>query len=121
MDGWMGTTTAAMTILNTTSTSGLVLPGQAVVVVSLSSPESAYSTGYSTDGTSPIMTNVYPSPIATDCYYSVRNSGVIGHPHSYPKSINSLAIEAQRNKFGLNKIEEMSPIDPLVSRRIICV
>uniref|UniRef100_T1GLA2 Uncharacterized protein n=1 Tax=Megaselia scalaris TaxID=36166 RepID=T1GLA2_MEGSC len=32
--------------------------------------------------------------------------------HYFPKSINTLAIETQRFKFGLNKIEEMSPQDP---------
>lgn len=73
-------------------------------LVSLSSPESAYSTGYSTDGTSPAG---YTPPE----YYVNMRTGT----HYFPKSVNSLAIEAQRYKFGLNKIEEMSPIDPLVS------
>ncbi|XP_037887393.1 uncharacterized protein LOC119636216 isoform X2 [Glossina fuscipes] len=72
-------------------------------LISLSSPESAYSTGYSTDGTSP--GNGYTPPE----YYINMRTGT----HYFPKSINSLAIEAQRYKFGLNKIEEMSPIDPL--------
>ncbi|XP_037952082.1 serine-rich adhesin for platelets [Teleopsis dalmanni] len=69
----------------------------------LSSPESAYSTGYSTDGTSPGA--IYTPPE----YYINMRTGT----HYFPKSVNSLAIEAQRYKFGLNKIEEMSPIDPL--------
>uniref|UniRef100_A0A1A9X3T4 Uncharacterized protein n=1 Tax=Glossina brevipalpis TaxID=37001 RepID=A0A1A9X3T4_9MUSC len=72
-------------------------------LISLSSPESAYSTGYSTDGTSP--GNGYTPPE----YYINMRTGT----HYFPKSINSLAIEAQRYKFGLNKIEEMSPIEPL--------
>lgn len=71
---------------------------------SLSSPESAYSTGYSTDGTSP--GTIYTPPE----YYINMRTGT----HYFPKSVNSLAIEAQRYKFGLNKIEEMSPIDPMV-------
>ncbi|XP_028899123.1 uncharacterized protein LOC105216900 isoform X2 [Zeugodacus cucurbitae] len=70
---------------------------------SLSSPESAYSTGYSTDGTSPGA--IYTPPE----YYINMRTGT----HYFPKSVNSLAIEAQRYKFGLNKIEEMSPIDPM--------
>lgn len=74
-------------------------------MVSLSSPESAYSTGYSTDGTSPGAGYTPPE------YYVNMRTGT----HYFPKSVNSLAIEAQRYKFGLNKIEEMSPIDPLVS------
>lgn len=73
-------------------------------MVSLSSPESAYSTGYSTDGTSPGAGYTPPE------YYVNMRTGT----HYFPKSVNSLAIEAQRYKFGLNKIEEMSPIDPLV-------
>ncbi|XP_013119167.2 uncharacterized protein LOC106096129 isoform X1 [Stomoxys calcitrans] len=72
-------------------------------MVSLSSPESAYSTGYSTDGTSPGAGYTPPE------YYVNMRTGT----HYFPKSVNSLAIEAQRYKFGLNKIEEMSPIDPL--------
>ncbi|XP_037805429.1 uncharacterized protein LOC119599636 isoform X2 [Lucilia sericata] len=72
-------------------------------LVSLSSPESAYSTGYSTDGTSPGAGYTPPE------YYVNMRTGT----HYFPKSVNSLAIEAQRYKFGLNKIEEMSPIDPL--------
>ncbi|XP_065369120.1 serine-rich adhesin for platelets [Calliphora vicina] len=72
-------------------------------LVSLSSPESAYSTGYSTDGTSPGTGYTPPE------YYVNMRTGT----HYFPKSVNSLAIEAQRYKFGLNKIEEMSPIDPL--------
>ncbi|XP_075165131.1 uncharacterized protein LOC142237637 [Haematobia irritans] len=78
-----------------------VNPG--VPMVSLSSPESAYSTGYSTDGTSPGAGYTPPE------YYVNMRTGT----HYFPKSVNSLAIEAQRYKFGLNKIEEMSPIDPL--------
>lgn len=74
-------------------------------LVSLSSPESAYSTGYSTDGTSPGAGYTPPE------YYVNMRTGT----HYFPKSVNSLAIEAQRYKFGLNKIEEMSPIEPLVS------
>ena len=77
----------------------------AVPLVSLSSPESAYSTGYSTDGTSPGAGYTPP-----EYYINIRTG-----THYFPKSVNSLAIEAQRYKFGLNKIEEMSPIDPLVS------
>ncbi|KAM7342249.1 uncharacterized protein ACRADG_009718 isoform 2-T5 [Cochliomyia hominivorax] len=69
----------------------------------VSSPESAYSTGYSTDGTSPGAGYTPPE------YYVNMRTGT----HYFPKSVNSLAIEAQRYKFGLNKIEEMSPIDPL--------
>ncbi|EDW31571.1 GL11202 [Drosophila persimilis] len=72
---------------------------------SLPSPESAYSTGYSTDGTSPCAASNYNPPE----YYINMRSGT----HYFPKSINSLAIEAQRYKFGLNRIEEMSPMDPL--------
>ncbi|XP_017070473.2 uncharacterized protein LOC108107443 isoform X2 [Drosophila eugracilis] len=72
---------------------------------SLPSPESAYSTGYSTDGTSPCAANNYNPPE----YYINMRSGT----HYFPKSVNSLAIEAQRYKFGLNRIEEMSPMDPL--------
>lgn len=75
-------------------------------MVSLSSPESAYSTGYSTDGTSPGAGYTPPE------YYVNMRTGT----HYFPK--NSLAIEAQRYKFGLNKIEEMSPIDPLVSEKV---
>ncbi|XP_030384185.1 uncharacterized protein LOC115631545 isoform X1 [Scaptodrosophila lebanonensis] len=71
---------------------------------SLSSPESAYSTGYSTDGTSPCAGNYNPPE-----YYINMRTGT----HYFPKSVNSLAIEAQRYKFGLNRIEEMSPLDPL--------
>lgn len=81
-------------------------PGASVAGVplhSLSSPESAYSTGYSTDGTSP--GTIYTPPE----YYINMRTGT----HYFPKSVNSLAIEAQRYKFGLNKIEEMSPIDPM--------
>ncbi|KAL5274972.1 hypothetical protein ACFFRR_001150 [Megaselia abdita] len=70
---------------------------------SLSSPESAYSTGYSTDGTSPGGT----CSASPEYYVSVRTG-----THYFPKSINNLAIETQRYKFGLNKIEEMSPQDP---------
>ncbi|XP_017096590.2 uncharacterized protein [Drosophila bipectinata] len=72
---------------------------------SLPSPESAYSTGYSTDGTSPCAATNYNPPE----YYINMRSGT----HYFPKSVNSLAIEAQRYKFGLNRIEEMSPMDPL--------
>ncbi|KAL7737582.1 hypothetical protein ACLKA6_007696 [Drosophila palustris] len=73
---------------------------------SLSSPESAYSTGYSTDGTSPCANSNPPAPE----YYINMRSGT----HYFPsRSVNSLAIEAQRYKFGLNRIEEMSPMDPL--------
>ncbi|KAH8401904.1 hypothetical protein KR009_008625 [Drosophila setifemur] len=72
---------------------------------SLPSPESAYSTGYSTDGTSPCAASNYNPPE----YYINMRSGT----HYFPKSVNSLAIEAQRYKFGLNCIEEMSPMDPL--------
>ncbi|KAH8283589.1 hypothetical protein KR018_008296 [Drosophila ironensis] len=72
---------------------------------SLPSPESAYSTGYSTDGTSPCAASNYNPPE----YYINMRSGT----HYFPKSVNSLAIEAQRCKFGLNRIEEMSPMDPL--------
>ncbi|XP_016981311.1 uncharacterized protein LOC108046224 isoform X2 [Drosophila rhopaloa] len=72
---------------------------------SLPSPESAYSTGYSTDGTSPCAASNYNPPE----YYINMRSGT----HYFPKSVNSLAIEAQRYKFGLNRIEEMSPMDPL--------
>ncbi|XP_017045156.1 uncharacterized protein LOC108090810 isoform X2 [Drosophila ficusphila] len=71
---------------------------------SLPSPESAYSTGYSTDGTSPCAASNYNPPE----YYINMRSGT----HYFPKSVNSLAIEAQRYKFGLNRIEEMSPMDP---------
>lgn len=73
------------------------------IMNSLSSPESAYSTGYSTDGTSPGATYTPPE------YYINMRTGT----HYFPKSVNTLAIEAQRYKFGLNKIEEMSPQDPL--------
>jgi len=72
---------------------------------SLPSPESAYSTGYSTDGTSPCAASNYNPPE----YYINMRSGT----HYFPKSVNSLAIEAKRYKFGLNRIEEMSPMDPL--------
>ncbi|XP_017018984.1 uncharacterized protein [Drosophila kikkawai] len=72
---------------------------------SLPSPESAYSTGYSTDGTSPCAASTNNPPE----YYINMRSGT----HYFPKSVNSLAIEAQRYKFGLNRIEEMSPMDPL--------
>ncbi|XP_032571586.1 uncharacterized protein LOC6618912 isoform X1 [Drosophila sechellia] len=72
---------------------------------SLPSPESAYSTGYSTDGTSPCAASNYNPPE----YYINMRSGT----HYFPKSVNSLAVEAQRYKFGLNRIEEMSPMDPL--------
>ncbi|KAH8252509.1 hypothetical protein KR032_000281 [Drosophila birchii] len=72
---------------------------------SLPSPESAYSTGYSTDGTSPCAASNCNPPE----YYINMRSGT----HYFPKSVNSLAIEAQRYKFGLNRIEEMSPMDPL--------
>ncbi|EDW72375.1 uncharacterized protein Dwil_GK20893 [Drosophila willistoni] len=72
---------------------------------SLSSPESAYSTGYSTDGTSPCAASNYNPPE----YYINMRTGT----HYFPKSVNSLAIEAKRYKFGLNRIEEMSPMDPL--------
>lgn len=86
---------------------GIYPPAQVnagVPLVSLSSPESAYSTGYSTDGTSPGAGYTPP-----EYYINIRTG-----THYFPKSVNSLAIEAQRYKFGLNKIEEMSPIDPLV-------
>lgn len=81
---------------------------------SLSSPESAYSTGYSTDGTSPCaVASNPPAAMATAAapeYYINMRSGT----HYFPsRSVNSLAIEAQRYKFGLNRIEEMSPMDPL--------
>lgn len=88
---------------------------------SLSSPESAYSTGYSTDGTSPCAVVANPpaagtaaasssSTAAAPEYYINMRSGT----HYFPsRSVNSLAIEAQRYKFGLNRIEEMSPMDPL--------
>ncbi|CAD7077277.1 unnamed protein product [Hermetia illucens] len=73
------------------------------VINSLSSPESAYSTGYSTDGTSPGASYTPPE------YYINMRTGT----HYFPKGVNTLAIEATRYKFGLNKIEEMSPQDPL--------
>lgn len=79
---------------------------------SLSSPESAYSTGYSTDGTSPcaVVAASNPPQAAAPEYYINMRSGT----HYFPsRSVNSLAIEAQRYKFGLNRIEEMSPMDPL--------
>lgn len=85
---------------------------------SLSSPESAYSTGYSTDGTSPCAVVANPPAAAAAAstaaaapeYYINMRSGT----HYFPsRSVNSLAIEAQRYKFGLNRIEEMSPMDPL--------
>lgn len=80
---------------------------------SLSSPESAYSTGYSTDGTSPcavVASSSNPPQAAAPEYYINMRSGT----HYFPsRSVNSLAIEAQRYKFGLNRIEEMSPMDPL--------
>lgn len=44
-------------------------------------------------------------------YYINMRTGT----HYFPKGVNTLAIEATRYKFGLNKIEEMSPQDPLVS------
>lgn len=78
---------------------------------SLSSPESAYSTGYSTDGTSPcaVVASSNPPQAAAPEYYINMRSGT----HYFPsRSVNSLAIEAQRYKFGLNRIEEMSPMDP---------
>ncbi|KAH8415962.1 hypothetical protein KR222_005382 [Zaprionus bogoriensis] len=82
---------------------------------SLSSPESAYSTGYSTDGTSPCAVAAASSsssssnPPAPEYYINMRTG-----THYFPsRSVNSLAIEAQRYKFGLNRIEEMSPMDPL--------
>lgn len=78
---------------------------------SLSSPESAYSTGYSTDGTSPcaVSGNFNTNPPAPEYYINMRSG-----THYFPsRSVNSLAIEAQRYKFGLNRIEEMSPMDPL--------
>lgn len=80
--------------------------GNGIPMNSLSSPESAYSTGYSTDGTSPSA--IYTPPE----YYVNMRTGT----HYFPKSVNSLAIETQRYKFGLNKIEEMSPQDPLVCK-----
>lgn len=82
---------------------------------SLSSPESAYSTGYSTDGTSPCAVSgsgsgsTNSNPPAPEYYINMRSG-----THYFPsRSVNSLAIEAQRYKFGLNRIEEMSPMDPL--------
>ncbi|KAH8370457.1 hypothetical protein KR093_003595 [Drosophila rubida] len=77
---------------------------------SLSSPESAYSTGYSTDGTSPCAnTQSSANPPAPEYYINMRSG-----THYFPsRSVNTLAIEAQRYKFGLNRIEEMSPMDPL--------
>ncbi|XP_015029120.2 uncharacterized protein [Drosophila virilis] len=75
---------------------------------SLSSPESAYSTGYSTDGNSPCAASS-ANPPAPEYYINMRSG-----THYFPsRSVNSLAIEAQRYKFGLNRIEEMSPMDPL--------
>ncbi|KAH8261680.1 hypothetical protein KR044_013255 [Drosophila immigrans] len=77
---------------------------------SLSSPESAYSTGYSTDGTSPCANSQSSANPPAPEYYINMRSGT----HYFPsRSVNTLAIEAQRYKFGLNRIEEMSPMDPL--------
>ncbi|XP_060657267.1 uncharacterized protein LOC132792060 [Drosophila nasuta] len=77
---------------------------------SLSSPESAYSTGYSTDGTSPCANSQSSTNPPAPEYYINMRSGT----HYFPsRSVNTLAIEAQRYKFGLNRIEEMSPMDPL--------
>lgn len=84
------------------NSNGLLRAG--VPNATLPSPESAYSTGYSTDGTSPSA--VYTPPE----YYINMRSGT----HYFPKNSHSLAIETKRYKFGLNKIEEMSPLDPQV-------
>ncbi|XP_055379416.1 putative uncharacterized protein DDB_G0282133 isoform X2 [Condylostylus longicornis] len=67
------------------------------VINSLSSPESAYSTGYSTDGTSPGTTYTPPE------YYINMRTGT----HYFPKNANALGVELSRQKFGLNKIEEI--------------
>ncbi|EDW09273.1 uncharacterized protein Dmoj_GI20425, isoform B [Drosophila mojavensis] len=70
---------------------------------SLSSPESAYSTGYSTDGNSPCAASS-ANPPAPEYYINMRSG-----THYFPsRSANTLAT-----KFGLNRIEEMSPMDPL--------
>lgn len=70
---------------------------------SLSSPESAYSTGYSTDGNSPCAASSV-NPPAPEYYINMRSG-----THYFPsRSANTLAT-----KFGLNRIEEMSPMDPL--------
>ena len=75
---------------------------------SLSSPESAYSTGYSTDGNSPCAASS-ANPPAPEYYINMRSG-----THYFPsRSVNTLAIEAQRYKFGLNRIEEMYPMEPL--------
>ncbi|XP_017835857.1 uncharacterized protein LOC108595188 isoform X2 [Drosophila busckii] len=66
----------------------------------LSSPESAYSTGYSTDGNSPCA--VSSNPPAPEYYINMRTG-----THYFPsRATNSY-------KFGLNRIEEMSPMEPL--------
>ncbi|EDW02531.1 uncharacterized protein LOC6559219 isoform X2 [Drosophila grimshawi] len=70
---------------------------------SLSSPESAYSTGYSTDGTSPCAASS-ANPPAPEYYINMRTG-----THYFP----SRSVNSERYKFGLNRIEEMSPMDPL--------
>ncbi|XP_059614308.1 uncharacterized protein LOC132260298 [Phlebotomus argentipes] len=66
------------------------------VINSLSSPESAYSTGYSTDGTS-------PGASYTPEYYINMRTGT----HYFPKGANGMLIESNRYKYsGLNKIDE---------------
>ncbi|CRK86932.1 CLUMA_CG000753, isoform A [Clunio marinus] len=66
------------------------------VINHVSSPESAYSTGYSTDGNSPGGASYSPE------YYINIRTGI----HYFPKG--NAAIEAGSNRFksGLNRIEE---------------
>ncbi|XP_037049316.1 serine-rich adhesin for platelets isoform X2 [Bradysia coprophila] len=88
--------------------SHLTAPGThqlAHMINTLSSPESAYSTGYSTDGTSPGATY-------TPEYYINMRTGT----HYFPRGVSSV-VEQSRHKFGLNKIDEATGAETNSHRR----